>query len=276
MKYYILHIMLIIVLISCNKQDKKINAVARVNDNYLYQEDIINKIPEYLSKEDSVLFRNNIINSWATEQLLLQKAKINIDDNDGEIKNLVDRYEKELLVDKYKQAVLQQELDTVLTNSDIDEYYESNKNIYKLNEDLVQLKYIHFNSELNDKEELIELFKSNTKEDIDILEERELEFYSFNFNDSIWISVNLVEKKLPFLKNENRINKNQFIQKEDSLGVYLVAVKKIRLRNDIAPKAYVVSTIRQMILHKRKLELMRRIEQTLVSDAINNNQFEQY
>ena len=72
------------------------------------------------------------------------------------------------------------------------------------------------------------------------------------------------------------IKKNDFIQKEDSLGVYLVSIKDLLKRNEIAPKSYVIPTIKQMILHKRKLELAKRIEQTLVSDAIENKQFELY
>ncbi len=276
MKIVYLYILLIIVLFSCNRENKKVNAVARVYDKYLYLEDINNKFPNNLSKEDSILYRNNYINNWATEQLLLQKAKINIEDENDEISKLVATYKKELLIDKYKQAVLQQELDTTITENNIDDYYNKNKNIYRLNEDLIQLKYIHFSSDLKDKKEIIKMFRSNSDDNMDILIERELEFYSFNFNDSIWISYKSAKSKLPILKNENKIKKGQFIQKEDSLGVYLVAVKNLLLRKDIAPKSYVVPTIKQMILHKRKLELMKKIEQTIINDAINNKQFEQY
>jgi len=269
-------ITLLLVLGSCKEQDIKTNAVARVYDVYLYEEDIQNKLPSNLSKEDSIVLRNGIINSWATEYLLLYKAKLNVDITDEAIQKLVTNYRKELLVDKYKQAVLRQELDTVLTDLDINTYYEQNKAIYKLNEDLIQLKYIHFSNELKDKDKVVKLFKSNQKKDINILIHKELEFKSFNFNDSIWIRYNRVEEKFPFLKEERKIKKNQFIQKEDSLGVYLVAVKSMLYRNDIAPKSYVIPTIKQMILHQRKLELIKEIEKTLVNDAINKKQFEQY
>lgn len=263
-------------MFSCKEQSKNTNAIARVYDQYLYEEDVSKKLPENLTIEDSILFRNSFINSWATEQLLLNKAKINIEDGNDEIKKLVDNYRRELLIDKYKQAVLQQDLDTIITKLDVDEYYENNKNIYKLNEGLIQLKYIHFNSKIKDKKEIIKLLKSNEEDDINELIDRELEFNSFSFNDSIWVSYNRVEKKLPILKEEKRLKKNQFIQKEDSLGVYLVAVKNILYRNDIAPQSYVTPLIKQMILHKRKLELTKKIEQTLVNDAINKKQFEQY
>lgn len=276
MKYFTFYIVLISILLSCNKQDKSENAIARVYDQYLYEEDIPEKSNKNLTKEDSILLRNNFINAWATEQLLLNKAKINIEDENDEIKKLVDNYRKELLIDKYKQAVIQQDLDTVITEVDINKYYENNKSIYKLNEDLIQLKYIHFNSELKDKKKILNLFKSNDKNDVNELINREFEFYSFNFNDSIWVSYKSVEKKLPILKEVNNLKKNQFIQKEDSLGVYLIAVKNVLNRNDIAPQSYVTPLIKQMILHKRKLELTKKIEQTLVNDAINKKQFEQY
>ncbi len=276
MKIYNLYIVFITLLFSCTQQKVDKNIIARVYDNYLYEDDIALKIPDKLSKEDSLVFRNSLINAWATEQLLLEKAKINIEDKYEEINKLVDNYRKDLIVDKYKKAVLQQELDTLLTIADIDDYYKKNREIYKLNEDLIQLKYVHFSTELNDKKEIIKLFKSKEKDDFNELESRNLEFNSFNFNDSIWISYNKAIEKLPFLKNKKKIKNNNFIQKEDSLGVYLVAIKNILKRNDIAPKSYVMPLIRQMILHKRKLELTKKIEQTLVNDAINKKQFEQY
>jgi len=276
MRIIAIYILLIMALFSCGEENKKDNAVARVNDAYLYEDDINGKLPTYLSKEDSILYRNNFIKRWATEQLLLEKAKINIEDINEDIEKLVATYKRELLIDKYKQAVLQQELDTIITESDLDEYYNINKNIYKLNEKLIQLKYIYFSVDLKDKDDIIKMFKSKSAEDLDILMERELEFFSFNFNDSIWVSYKLAESKLPILKKENKIKKGQYIQKEDSLGVYLVAVKNLLSRNNIAPKSYVVPTIKQMILHKRKLELMKSIEQTIIIDAINNKQFEQY
>ncbi len=276
MKKQILLLIIFLSIFSCKQEEKIENAVARVGNKYLLEEDIAERIPENLNKEDSLLYRRNLIKNWATEELLLKKAKINIEDKNNEIKNLIKDYEKELFIDKYKQAVLQQELDTIIEDKDIDSYYEQNKDIYKLNEKLIQLKYIHFNSSLNDKDEIVKLFKSNKPEDMDVLIDRELEFNSYNFNDSIWVSFKQAERKLPILKEIDKLKKNKFIQKEDSLGVYLLAVKNILYRNDIAPESYVIPTIKQMILHKRKLDLIKKIEQTLVNDAISKKQFEQY
>jgi hypothetical protein len=184
-----------------------------------------------------------------------------------------------MLINNYKKAVVTQYLDTVVTTEDISKFYNENKEIFKLNEELVQLKYIHFGNELIKPNEFVKLFKSDAKNDLDSLAARELQLKSFNLNDSIWIRLDDVLKKLPILNNKDKdriLKKIKFFQKEDSLVVYLVAVKKALRRNETAPMSYVLPTIKQMILHKRKLELFKKIEETLVNDAINNKEFETY
>ena len=276
MKKHILYSIIIFSFFSCKKKSEVDNAIARVNNYYLYEEEIIEKISTNFTKEDSLLFRSNYINSWALEKILLGKARINIEDKDNDIKKLVATYEKELLIDRYKQAVIQQELDTLITNKDIDNHYINNKSIYKLNESIIQFKYIHYNKGLNGEKKMVKLFRSKTNQDTKELIEKDLEFNSYNFNDSIWVSLKSVLKKLPVLKKIKNIKKNAFIQKKDSLGVYLVAVNNLLKKNQIAPKNYVLPRIKQMILHKRKLELIKKIEKSLVKDAIKNKQFEQY
>ena len=81
--------------------------------------------------------------------------------------------------------------------------------------------------------------------------------------------------KLPFSK-ENLLNKTKFIKKQDSLGLYLVAINDVLIRNDTAPLSYIKPTIKQMILHRRKIELIRDIEKILVKDATKNNNFKIY
>ena len=123
------------------------------------------------------------------------------------------------------------------------------------------------------------MFKSKKNEDIEELESMQLEFISYNFNDSIWVNYNEVFNKIDVLKDVPKnvvLKKLKFIQKEDSLGLYLITVKDVLLRNDIAPISYITPTIKQIILQKRKLELSRKIEIDLLNDAIKNENFEKY
>jgi hypothetical protein len=83
--------------------------------------------------------------------------------------------------------------------------------------------------------------------------------------------------KIPFLKSEDPdriLKKLNIIENKDSLGLYLVAIKDVLKRNDFAPISYIAPTIKEIILHKRKLSLIKKIEETLTEDAIKNKEFE--
>jgi hypothetical protein len=97
--------------------------------------------------------------------------------------------------------------------------------------------------------------------------------------DSTWVPFSYLQQKIPPFQSETKENLlkiSKYIQKEDSLGVYLVAVKNKLSKNATAPLTFVSSRIKQIILHKRKLELIREIEKTLRNDAIQNKNFKEY
>lgn len=279
MNKHLVYFAIIISLISCGDKANGGDSIARVYDSYLYQQEIKDMLPNDVSKSDSLLLVKNFINDWAKQQLLLKKAEINIGDSIEEIDVLVNQYRQDLLISKYKEAVIEQYLDTLATSEDVAEFYNENKDIFKLNEELVKLKYIHFSNQLNNPNELEELLRSSKKEDLDSLRSKELQLISYNLNDSIWIRVDDIMRRIKSFNKKDKeriLKKTSFFEKKDSLGVYLVAVKDVLKRGQTAPMSYVLPTVKQMILHGRKLELIKKIEETLIEDAITNKEFEIY
>ncbi|MDB2385297.1 hypothetical protein N9V96_02375, partial [Polaribacter sp.] len=210
------------------------------------------------------------------KQLLLKKATTNSSKATlDEIDDLVKDYKESLLINKYKEELVKQQLDTIISDNEISEYYNSNKQNFRLNEELIKIKYLHFGNDITDEKEFEELFKSDDIEDLEKLEEYQLNFKSYRFNDSTWVTLDRILLKLPFEK-KNLLKKTKFIQKQDSLGIYLATIKDVLQRNDIAPLSHIKSSVEQMILHKRKVELIRNIEEILVKDATENNNFKTY
>ena len=90
-------------LISCGSKTNKIEkreAIARVNDSYLYLDKINDVIPKGTSAKDSLILLKKYINNWIHETLVIQKAEDNLTDeqknvekqekNDfGEVKNKI-------------------------------------------------------------------------------------------------------------------------------------------------------------------------------------------
>lgn len=274
-----LFILLIFLIYSCESlglQQKEIvidKPIASVFDRDLFKKDIELLLPNNVAREDSVILIRSIINSWAIKELLLKKAEENNSQNENsEINTLVREYKQALLINGYKERLVKQQLDTVVAFKDIENYYLSHRNNFKLNEELIKVRYLHFSIDLIDKKEVSEFFKKGSLEDLEELELRQLSFKSIMLNDSIWTPLENVLLKTPFSR-ENLLKKSKFIQKEDSLGLYLVTINDVLFRNDIAPLSYVKSTIKQIILHQRKLELIRDIEKIIVNDAIQNKSF---
>ena len=254
--------------------------IASVYNSYLFKKDIASLVPKNSSKNDSILIVRSIINNWAIKELLRQKAEENLTNQENITYNkLVQDYKVSLLINGYKERLIQQQLDTLISDEEIDDYYKLNRNNFRLNEELIKIKYLHFGNDLLDQNEIIKHFKSDDYDDLMALENQEINFKEINLNDSIWIRLEDVLLKIPKFKEEPReylLKKSKYLQKEDSLGLYLVAVKDVLKRNDIAPKNYITPTIKQLILHKRKLELIRDIEKTLINDAIQNKNFKEY
>ncbi len=250
--------------------------IASLFDEELYKHGLENLIPNNISKEDSLVLVKSMIHNWAVKKLLLKKSlENNSSQENSAINELVENYKHSLLINNYKEQLIKQQLDTVISEAEIDSYYALNKKNFKLNEELIKVKFINFNNNLINKKEVVALFKSDDSEATEALEKYHLNFKSFQLNDSVWVPLDNIMLKIPFLK-EKLLKKTKFIQKQDSLSLYLVAVKDVLKRNDLAPKSYIKSTIKQLILHQRKIELIREIEQIIVKDALQNENFKIY
>ena len=272
----------VLFLISCDLfkvQDKKRTnneILAIVNTEKFFKKDLTILLPQNINKIDSQLLVKSYIQDWAIKKLLLEKAENNSSlETVTQIDDLVKDYKESLLINNYKEQLVKQKLDTVVSEEELEEYYLLNKENFKLNEELVKIKFLHVDNTINDKKEILKLFKSDDILDLEELEKQELSFKFHQFNDSIWTQLDNVLLKLPFSK-EKLLKKTKFIKKQDSIGLYLVVIKDVLELNSIAPLSYVIPTIEQMILHKRKIQLIRDIEKIIIKDATQNNNFKIY
>jgi len=268
------------ILTSCDyffRKDQQ-NAIARVNESYLYEEDIQNLITAETRADDSTLIVNNYITRWATQQLLIDGAELNIsEEKQSEFNKLVDQYRKDLYTKAYIEALVTRDLNVNVGIEEAEEFYKNNSETFRLNEELIKLRYIKVDESRNDFSKIKERFRRFNNEDKFILDSISIQFSSYSLNDSIWIKLSQAVNKIPVITSENKnqlLKKSNFIQLKDSLGVYLMQINDVLLRNETAPLEYVKPTIDQIVINRRKLELIRELEKDITSDAIKNKQFE--
>ncbi len=283
MRYKFTLFFLLIITSSCTfffkKTDDRV-PVARVNDAYLYYEDIKDLVAEGISKEDSTLVVQNFINRWATQQLFVDGALVNLSETEqDEFNKLVKQYKNDLYTKAYIEALVKKNMNTTVSKEEAERYYNLNKDVFRLNEELLKFRYIHLDANIINYNEIEQKFRRFNKKDKKDLEAIAIQFKSYSLNDTIWIKASQVVNKISAINLENKnqlLKKSNFVQLKDSLGVYLMQINDVLLRNDTAPIEYVKPTIDQIVINKRKLELIRELEKDITKDAIKNKQFEIY
>lgn len=270
----------LLVLLSCGKENNKstTDAIARVKNEYLYVSDLENLVPAGTPKKDSIAIVKDFITRWATQQLLMNNANKNISKNkQNELDGLINQYKIDLYSKAYLEQLVLTKTDTVITKEEIEKYYNANKNNFKANSPLVKLRYINLlkgNNKLASISAKFSSFKSKDKKDLKNLA---IQFKDYAFNDSIWVDLDQVYERLPFVNQDNMakfIDVGISYQYVDSTSIWLVKVRDMVQKNNVVPLSYISPTIKQIILNKRKTDLINKIQTEITNDAIKDNDFE--
>ena len=282
MPRFFLFISLAVVLVSCDHlpsvdQDP---IVARVGSHYLYASALSAQLMPQLSEEDSTLLAQNIINTWAKDQLLFDQALLNLDQpTQAKLNDLVERYRLDLWARSYKESVVKSMIDTEVSTKELEEYYQQNLNSFILKEDVIQLRYIILPTDNIDLELIQERFQRFNLEDRAFLDSLSYQFSDYELDESRWISRRAFERKFgkvakdPF---ENYLKKSQFFLLDDAIEVYLLQVNDFKYHNDIAPLTMVRNTVEKIVFNRKKLNFIKEFDQEILQDAIQTNKFEIY
>ena len=282
MKITLCFIVLFVSFISCNKEKGQTDniAIARVNSSYLYKEDIKDLVPVGTSKKDSLIIVKDFIDRWASQKLLFNAAEVNLSDvKQAELNKLVDEYKKDLYTKAYIEQLVYKSFDTIVSEQELSDYYEKNKDNFKTNTALVKMSYIQVNKNSPKINSITSKFLSGSKESKENLKNSAIEFKSYAFNDSIWVDMNQVYEKLPFINIENKENylvTGKTIKFADSLDVFLIKTSNFIPRNQVSPYQYIKPTLIKVILNKRKIELIKKFQKDITTDALKDDKYEIY
>ncbi len=282
MKHYIYIGLLCTLLCGCDffKPAQTEDPIARVNENYLYKDDLKDVVPLGTPKEDSTLMVNAYIERWARRLLLMDGALVNLsEEKQNEFSKLVEQYKNDLYTKAYLEGLVKKSIDSVVSRETAELFYEANKESFKLNDDLIQFRYVSLPLNPINLDTIKMRFKRFEAKDKKYLDSISVQFKSYALSDSLWVKLSRVTEKIPILNNRDKnelLKKTNFLQLKDSLNLYLMLVNDVRFQNDYAPLDYVNSSIKKIVINKRKLELIKQLENDITTDAIKNNTFQIY
>jgi len=282
---YILFSGLLVTIVSCQflglqqGEETEGSPLARVYDKYLYREDVVDLVPEGIPEVDSLIFIQNYVNTWAGEQLLILKAEYNLTEEQKNFEDQIREYRNDLLKFAYQQEYVRQKLDTTITEAEVQDFYEKNGDNFLLKENILKTRYVILRKETPGISDAEKWFKSNDKDNRKKVLDYSLKYAArFSLEDTSWTSFDELASIIPletYNQSEFLLN-NRFVELADSSKVYWLEVVDYKIKDSNSPLPYVRSIIKNVIINRRKLELLENLEKSLLNDALEKKEFETF
>lgn len=252
------------------------DVVARVGRHKLYQSQLQNYIPAGVSPEDSAALATRYINAWAEDLLLLDMAQEQLSKADKDVKDELEEYRRTLLKYRYQQLYILQRMDTLITDEEIERYYNANTERFRLERPVIKARYMIIPK---DSRSLSSLKKKMSSDDeMEVIEADSLGRYaalkyvdaSETWMDAITLGQELGTEWQSLLKS---INKHFAEVPDDAGNLHIAYIVEMVPDGKPAPMEYVTERIRDLILSSRRHKLESDLERDLLEDALRTQKF---
>ncbi|MBX9852396.1 MAG: peptidyl-prolyl cis-trans isomerase [Cytophagaceae bacterium] len=289
MKKVVLFLVCLPLLFSCELFKKKEeNALveregkplARVENQYLYYEDIEGLPGKYYSKEDSAALVQKYIDSWILKQLLLMRAEAQVDESNKELQNKISDCRNSLLIHEFEKQYLTKKLDTAIGEKEIRDYYAANISLFELKQNIIKGYFIKLPKNAPGLDKVKPLISSNREKDRKELKSYCVRFAShFTLEDTIWINFDELVKNTPFNSTEDKVEfleKNPYAEASDKNNIYYLKIKDYKTSKQVSPMDFVKEQIKNTLINKRSITLINQLKVNIFQEAKNHNEFEIY
>lgn len=278
--------MLALLLSSCNlignkKHGSTEKPVARVFDVYLYPADITGIVPKQSKPADSIAIVKDYIQHWIEQQVLLHQAANNLNQQQMDLTKQIEDYKNSLIIYAYEKELVKEKLDTNVSETDVEKYYNDNKKDFTLKSDIVKIIYVKVGKKTKDIDKLKNLIMSADPKDRDKLAKFCYQYaQNFFLNDNAWLMFDDVLKEIPIQTYNQDLflqsNNNRYVQMDDTASVYCLCIKGFMIKNSLSPLSFEKENIIKILLNKRKMDLIDEMKKNLFNEALNHSDAQTY
>jgi len=255
--------------------------LARVYDDYLYASDLKGLVLENTSTQDSLVVLKNFVNNWVRTQLMINQAERNVAIQQLNLDQMLKDYRNSLIIYNYETELIRQQLDTVVSDSEIENYYNEHQNDFELKENIARVIYVIYSNELKKKEEK-EIRNLFSQPDTIIMEQLEKNTgrltQSYSVDTVKWYSFTDLQEIIPIetYNQELFLKGHRKVELSDEDYTYLLKFVNFKIQDDISPLDFERNDIRDIIINKRKMMFIQKMRIDIYNRALENNDFEIY
>ena len=260
------------------KSSKEV-VVAECYGKYLYESDLIGLVPEGTPTMDSIQRVSTFIDSWIRREVLIHQAENNLNMEELDLKKQLDEYRNSLVIYAYETQLINQKLDTVLSEDEIAEYYEQHKEDFQLRNTMVRVAYVIIPEDSKQKATFQKLMSDPDTlllQNIDVLA---MYYAAKSYLDvDHWMRLDELTNIVPIeiFNAESFLKKNKFVCFDMNEHTYMVRFVEYLLEESTSPLEMVRDNIKSVILAQRKQAMLERMKTALYEKAKRDRAFEVY
>jgi len=227
------------------------------------------KIPYFSSKEDSLLFIDQYVETWILRQTLLAQAKQRLPLSDQDFSSQIAQYQEQLLINAYLQKISDDSvLFAVSKNELLDFLNEIKTDETPEYRDMIKLNYIKLSNPSKLYNQIKKLFfeendRVSTIKQLELLSGDTIEYY---LDRDRWFYADFIERDLPFSFSEVNIKDKLDIVHDNYRYLILILDKKQQLqpKNTLEERK-----VAQLLLEQQKKAVfLTNYQDSLVQKAL--------
>ncbi|HML70684.1 MAG: peptidyl-prolyl cis-trans isomerase [Bacteroidota bacterium] len=273
-RVYFILLTLSVSLFACKKaiQTDEPDALVKVNDRILTRNEVESLIPKGTTSADSLLLAESYIKKWIKDELVLKIAQRNLGSDKETIDKLVDAYRRSLLRYRYQEKLIQEKLSDEIQESDVLTYYDTNKEKFVLDKNLIKGLFLKVPADAPNLSEVKTWYKSGNVASLEKIEKYSIQnaaIYEYFFDK--WVDFDEIRNNIPnqISNPESFLRTNKTLEVTDSSFCYLLNIRQVLLKGQVEPFEYAEPRIREILINQRKLDFIKEFEEELYNDALD-------
>ena len=273
-RVYFILLTLTVSLFACKKaiQTDEPDALVKVNDRILTRNEVESLIPKGTTSADSLLLAESYIKKWVKDELVLKIAQRNLGSDKETIDKLVDAYRRSLLRYRYQEKLIQEKLSDEIQESDVLTYYDTNKEKFVLDKNLIKGLFLKVPADAPNLSEVKTWYKSGNVASLEKIEKYSIQnaaIYEYFFDK--WVDFDEIRNNIPnqISNPESFLRTNKILEVTDSSFCYFLNIRQVLMKGQVEPFEYAEPRIREILINQRKLDFIKEFEEELYNDALD-------
>ena len=273
------YILLCLAVAACNTGTDRAELIAEIAGRQLTWKELTEVIPDNSTAEDSAALADHYIQDWITKQLIISKAEAGLPEELQSFEEMIENYRSSLLIYAFEQEWVRQKLDTIVSDQEIEAYYNENEKNFQLKDYILKVKFTALAADSKNINQVRKLFNSTKPEDLVKWEQLCVDIgASYFFNEEDWMMWDEFIKQAPLevYDIEGFLKKKKTVEFEKDNNLYLISVVDYQLTGSKSPLSFERDKIRSMIINKRKLALLDTMRKDLYAKAQQDGEINLY